>query len=781
MSSARRMMLDCTLRDGGYVNDWSFDSQAARCILQALVDANIDVIECGFLSEQKGRADSTSFPTVESLNQLLANLEWRVRGTCVSMYVAMINLGEFNLSELPQCEGSAFTLQGIRLAFHKRAWRDALVAAQEIAEKGYRVFVQPMVTVSYSDREILELIDAFNALDIYAIYVVDSFGSMTGAQFRRYMALFDHNVRADIVVGYHSHNNMQLAYSNAIEFLGGAHKRDIIADSSILGMGRGAGNLNTELLADYLNANFDGNYAIDPLLEVIDSYLEGIYRITPWGYSAAHFLSASMNCHPNYASYLLHKKTLSVVEIKALLDAVSPEKRVFYDELLIEKIYKDYRAEQSEEEHFDYGLFSEKSILMLASGASVREHVACILEAGKAEKSLLVALNHIPDFVVPDFVFVSNQKRYNKFCDRLSADQLIVTSNLDVMKQHRDCKVVDYRRVLNESPGRSDNVAAIFLALLRRCAVRQVLIAGLDGYDVASVDNYSYTEYAGLSNPNMMQKRNEELALCIRESCKTLKLQFLTPSRFQNEMPLRVCGVIPARFQSSRFEGKPLVEIAGIPMLKRTYNQARKCTALNDIYVATDDERILAFCETEKIPCLMTSEDCLTGTDRVAEVMRQTDYDFYINIQGDEPIIDPVSIQQVLDVYRAHGDNYVAYNLYKRVGPEEDPKSPTMIKVIVNECDELMYMSRYAVPFVKGSNQTGCFKQVCVYGFTRGALNLFSETGKSRVEASEDIEILRFLEKGHKVKMVETECDSLSVDVPDDIHRVEAWLAKRDN
>ena len=115
-----------------------------------------------------------------------------------------------------------------------------------------------------------------------------------------------------------------------------------------------------------------------------------------------------------------------------------------------------------------------------------------------------------------------------------------------------------------------------------------------------------------------------------------------------------VLGVIPARYKSTRFEGKPLVKINGVPMIKRTYFQAKKSTLLDDLIVATDDMRIYDFCVIEKIPVVMTSEDCLTGTDRVAEVAKQLKYDFYINIQGDEPIIDPIAISQLISEYQKY-------------------------------------------------------------------------------------------------------------------------------
>ncbi len=768
-------ILDCTLRDGGYINNWSFPKEQTLHILQSLVNSGIDVVECGFISQQKGRPNSTCFPDVASVNAVLSELQ---TDEYCPLFVAMINVGEVQVETLPPCEPGGATLQGIRLAFHKKQQAEALQQAERLIEKGYRLFVQPMLTVGYSDREILDLLEAFHPLAYYAMYIVDSFGSMSGDQFRRYHALFEHNLKAEAKLGYHSHNNLQLAYANAITFLDLAHGRDIILDASVLGMGRGAGNLNTELLAGYMNERLHTTYQIDPLLEVIDSSLEAIKRESPWGYSIAHFLSARLNCHPNYAGFLLRKKNLSVRNIHELLASIPIEERVRYDETLISEIYTASRRKLPRKESFKASLFTDTPIILLASGSNARDAIKRIQETRKTHGALLVALNHVPDFLEVDYVFMSNQKRYDEFLELLDANRLVASTHLDVKENHRSCQRIDGQRLLEESFADSDNVALQCLGFLKRQQVQDVFLAGLDGYSPQSTALYSYEERGGILDPELMQQRNQELEQGVREASEHMKLQFLSESRFETALPLRICGVIPARYESSRFEGKPLALIAGVPMLKRTYDQARMCQRLETVIVATDDERIRSYCEQEEIPCMMTSGDCLTGTDRVAEVMRRSEYDLYVNIQGDEPVISPETIDQVIDAFLTHRDAYIAYNLYKRLDEDEPAETNTLIKVIVNEQDELMYMSRHAVPFEKGVNRKGFLKQVCVYGFTRAALELFSSTGKSPVEASEDIEILRFLEKGHPVLMQETEHDSIAVDVPEDIAKVEAFLAR---
>jgi len=242
---------------------------------------------------------------------------------------------------------------------------------------------------------------------------------------------------------------------------------------------------------------------------------------------------------------------------------------------------------------------------------------------------------------------------------------------------------------------------------------------------------------------------------------------------------MKVLGVIPARYKSTRFEGKPLVLIDGVPMLKRTYMQAAKSELLDDIVVATEDSRIYDFCIKENIQVEMTSPDCLTGTDRLAEISKKYDYDLYVNIQGDEPVIDPGSIEQIVELYKSSGGKYEVYNLYKIITDQIEINSNTIVKVIVNELDEVMYMSRLPVPYSNSDIKSIYKQQIPVYGFTKKAFDIFATLNKTINEKVEDIELLRFVDLGYKIKMAETKVDSIAVDVPNDVIKVELFLRSK--
>ena len=242
---------------------------------------------------------------------------------------------------------------------------------------------------------------------------------------------------------------------------------------------------------------------------------------------------------------------------------------------------------------------------------------------------------------------------------------------------------------------------------------------------------------------------------------------------------IKVLCIIPARYRSSRFPGKPLVKINGIPMIKRTYMQAAKSPILSNLVVATEDKRVFDYCKSEGMKVVVTSDDCLTGTDRLSEVFKMSeykDYDFYINVQGDEPIVDPIVIEQIVNKYRQYGDKYIAYNLYKFIDDKDEISSDTIIKVIVNENDELMYMSRLPVPYSNGDLPSVHKMQVPVYGYTSKALEIFSMHQKTINEQFEDIELLRFIDLGYKIKLTETNATSIAVDIPSDVLKVEKHL-----
>ncbi len=233
--------------------------------------------------------------------------------------------------------------------------------------------------------------------------------------------------------------------------------------------------------------------------------------------------------------------------------------------------------------------------------------------------------------------------------------------------------------------------------------------------------------------------------------------------------------VIPARYKSKRLPGKPLAKIGGLPMIVRTYNQCAKVINKNNIIVATDSLKIQKVCEQYNIKSIITSKKCLTGTDRVAEVSKKIKCDFYINVQGDEPFFNPNDLKML--VKEAQKNPKEIINGYTEIKDKKFFFSSSIPKVIFDEKGYLLYMSRGPIPSNKKLEFKKAWRQVCAYSFPQKVLFDFAKSkNKTTIESLEDIEILRFLEKGYKVKMIKMSNKSLAVDNNEDLEKAKIYL-----
>ena len=245
---------------------------------------------------------------------------------------------------------------------------------------------------------------------------------------------------------------------------------------------------------------------------------------------------------------------------------------------------------------------------------------------------------------------------------------------------------------------------------------------------------------------------------------------------------MKIIGVIPARYQSSRFPGKPLCDICGKPMIWWVYQQCKKVKELDEVYVATDDKRIYDTCIENDMKAIMTSSEHRTGTDRLGEVAEMIEADLYVNIQGDEPLLEPSTIQKAILPFFTNPELKVS-NLMTKIDNPVDAVNFTVPKVITNKEGIGIFLTRAAAPFPKGSISYSYYKQVCVYGFKPEALKFYCDYGKkygkAKIEEIEDIEILRFIENGYKVQYIEVDSDTVAVDTPNDLEKVRKIVAEK--
>ena len=397
MGCDRVKVLDVTLRDGGCVNDFNFGVQYMNNILDSLVSTKVDYIEVGYLDETKGSVSArTKFVSDGAVENFL-------KGKNASRsYLAMMDYGRFTARNLIGRKSDSL-LVGIRLAFHKKDRKAMLSIGRDILQKGYRLFVQPMLTMRYSDAELLDLInDVKNELpETAAIYIVDSFGEMREDDLARLAKLYEENVPETMSIGFHSHNNLQLSYALAMKFIAMKLKHQIIVDSAVMGMGKGAGNLCTELLLEHMNLKVPGEpkYEITPLLSLMDKVLKVLQQEFPWGYSPEYYLSSFYHCTPSYAAYFYAKQMLPLEQVGELLGKIEPHKAISFDKNYAEQLYSRFRAETSVDDSATVEKIAStivgKRVLLIAPGKSIGEYADEISELVSMSDIVSIALNNM--------------------------------------------------------------------------------------------------------------------------------------------------------------------------------------------------------------------------------------------------------------------------------------------------------------------------------------------------------------------------------------------------
>jgi 3-deoxy-manno-octulosonate cytidylyltransferase (CMP-KDO synthetase) len=237
-------------------------------------------------------------------------------------------------------------------------------------------------------------------------------------------------------------------------------------------------------------------------------------------------------------------------------------------------------------------------------------------------------------------------------------------------------------------------------------------------------------------------------------------------------VPRKILGVIPARFASTRFPGKVLAHIAGKTMLQHVYERASLSTYLTSTLIATDDDRVYSVARSFGARVRMTRSDHLSGTDRAAEVASAENAEIIVNIQGDEPLIDPAAIDAAI-LPMVHEPELVMGTLKKRIEDPREITDPNVVKVVTNSAGDAIYFSRCPIPFGREkSGSTPYFKHIGLYVYQREFLLKYSALPVGPLETAERLEQLRALENGYRIRVVETEYESLGVDTPEDLQRV---------
>ena len=523
-------LLDCTLRDGGYVNDWNFGHDNLVSIFERLVDAKVDIIEIGFLDERRPFDINRSImPDTDSVTKIYGKLDRKQ-----AMVVGMIDYGTCGLDHIKPC--SECFLDGIRVIFKKHLREPALAFCKSLKELGYKVFAQLVSITSYSDDEMLDLIKLANDVKPYAVSMVDTYGLMHQNNLLHYFELLNSNLDVSIGLGYHAHNNFQMGYANCIAMLSNHINRPMVVDGSIYGMGKSAGNAPIELIAMHMNNFMGKQYQVSQILEAIDSNISQFYHAATWGYNIFYYIAASNDCHPDYVAYLMNKRTLSIKSINELLGKLQGEKKLLYDKNYIEELYRQYQENEINDKADKKKLedrLSGKNILLIGPGITMKTQEGAVRKFVNNNHPTIISVNHVPESFNPDYIFLSNSKRYVQLATRLSQEKysLIATSNITGTNEDAFDFILNFSTLIDKDAEIIDNSFIMLLKILINVGCTKVTLAGFDGYSSNS-SNYFDTAMEYDSAKNMAQYLNNYTQNFLMEIHEQLEVVFLTDSRY---------------------------------------------------------------------------------------------------------------------------------------------------------------------------------------------------------------------------------------------------------
>ena len=523
MSITNIKLLDCTLRDGGYINNWNFGLHTIRSIIRQLVESQVDYVEVGFLRNCEYDKDKALYNNCREILPILSEKKGNTTFTAMALH------NKYDIKKLEEYDGR--TIEGVRVTFHDYDIDEGLTFIKKVKDKGYKVFCNPINIMGYSDEMILRLLEKVNRIQPYAFSIVDTFGSMMKSDLLRIYSLIEHNLAQSVVIGLHLHENLALSYSLAQEFIAmKTSERKSIIDASMLGMGRTPGNLCMELIMDYMNKTQGAVYDVNPVLDGIDDHIIQLKQIEAWGYSTAYALSAKFNLHRNYAEFLLGKGRLRAKQINQILASIDESKKTAYDETYIDELYQKFQNHEVDDSELVECLQIElgrREILILAPGSSILKEKEKIKMFIRKENPIIISANFVPADYKQDYIFFSNAMRYGTLEKKEHKSKILVTSNLiDICDESN---VLNYSELCFDEKGNCDNCVIMLMKLLIKLKLKRVYVAGFDGYQENGsnyVTSYMASQHTKGLEENIKNRRY------VGDIQKQLKVVFLTDSLY---------------------------------------------------------------------------------------------------------------------------------------------------------------------------------------------------------------------------------------------------------
>lgn len=485
-------ILDCTLRDGGYINDWNFGEKNIKEIIKNLRLAGIQYIECGFLNSKTDKENMG-----KSLFNNSNNLKTKIITNNYSNLALMLKVDSFDIKKLPR--HSEKTVDIIRLSFHKSDIDKAIDYAIIIKEKGYKLFFQPTTINSYTLEEIKELLYLCNEIikpDAFAI--VDTLGVLDFVTLRKLAEFIDCELEKDIKLLLHCHNNMQLAYGNALEFINFIScDRNIIIDATLLGIGRDSGNIPTELIANYLNNTNCTNYNLEKIYSLIMDVMLKIQSEYKWGYSPFYLLNAQYKIHPKYGKFFKEKfSKISLENIKDLLSVIPESKKSEFDIEYACKIaneikdnFSDYDSYKRLKEKID----NKKVVIVNESTNEICE-----------DKDLFKIGINIESVKNVDCIFIKDIFEYEKIKNIINPE-IILIALFEVKNRENVISFKYLQLLINQIGLKTDESVVLLIQILSKILVHEIIIIDIEN----KKENFKKYRISKIIEQNDVNKKNE--------------------------------------------------------------------------------------------------------------------------------------------------------------------------------------------------------------------------------------------------------------------------------
>ncbi|MBF0483586.1 MAG: DUF115 domain-containing protein [Candidatus Omnitrophica bacterium] len=489
-------ILDCTIRDGGYLNEWDFSETMVRDVYRQVSKSGVDYIELGFFNSKTSRPSN---PWQCVSEKTLKKIVEGIPGVPIAL---MLDYGKFRVTDIGRAKDTLVRM--FRIAVHKNEVKNAAMQVAKIKAKGYMVTLQLMGINGYSDEDFRSLVPVLKAVDLDYLYFADSYGSLLPVDLPR---IFQWLRKTGQKIGYHPHNNLELGFANTLTAI---TEGAAIVDATVYGMGRGAGNLPLEVLIMYLaKVSGEPRYNCIPLLDLIDRYFLTLHKKLGWGYSLPYMLSGMFELHPNYATAVIDRREFDMAAVSRILEWVKNQDPEGFDKTKLDRVLKKGTVSDHSRSVDEKDITSEtngklvpyldrhkgRDFLILSNGPSLKKYRKQIQAFIRKYKPVVIGVNFLDQLFIPDYHGFSNKKRFTQYVDKVSPrSTLLVSSQFEpefiaeytnrkyerVYHLDRMDAAMDIKSGVITTNGRT--VGLLMAGVATAMGAKRIFIAGMDGY-----------------------------------------------------------------------------------------------------------------------------------------------------------------------------------------------------------------------------------------------------------------------------------------------------------